>query len=296
MNTRKKYLHLRRIVMIAIRVIFFFLFPTVFSASFAGIKYICTQLAAKQPLEPNAFLITLIAIAAFTIIFGRFFCGFACAFGTYGDVLYAIGQLIRGKKPFQRLKKTGMLPDRGGIINPVLGKLFRYGKYIVLLVTVLLCFFNRSDLITNLSPWVIFSRLQAYKLPPADLVLAIVLFIAISVGMFLTPRFFCRFLCPLGAVFSLLPIAPFSTVRLNKENCAKSCGMCSVVCPAHLDLPDKEENIPQIHSECFACAKCTYSCPKDANCGAGTIPGKAKGLIWLGIKAGALLCICFLIK
>ena len=164
MNTRKNYLHLRRVVMIAIRAIFFFLFPTVFSASFAGIKYICTQIAAKQPLEMNAFLITLIAVVAFTVIFGRFFCGFACAFGTYGDVLYGIGQLIRGKKPFQKLVKTGMLPDRGGIIHPVLGIIFRFGKYVVLIAAVALCFFNRANIITQLSPWVVFSRLQTYNI------------------------------------------------------------------------------------------------------------------------------------
>ena len=45
----------------------------------------------------------------------------------------------------------------------------------------------------------------------------IVLLVLILVGMFFEERFFCRFLCPMGAVFSLLPILPFFTLHRKRE-------------------------------------------------------------------------------
>ena len=40
------------------------------------------QIRAGKPIEQNAFLVMMIALCGFTILFGRFFCGYACAFGT----------------------------------------------------------------------------------------------------------------------------------------------------------------------------------------------------------------------
>ena len=62
-----------------------------------GVRYVIEQIRAGKPIEQNAFLVMLIALCGFTILFGRFFCGYACAFGTLGDGMYALSQWIQKK-------------------------------------------------------------------------------------------------------------------------------------------------------------------------------------------------------
>lgn len=287
----------RLITNVAVRAFFFFLFPAVFSTAFAGIRNICTQIGSGKPLEVNSFLITLIAVLAFTVIFGRFFCGFACPFGTYGDVLYTLSSWIQRcfhRKPFR--------------LSARIGNILRYCKYIVLAAVVVLCFTGRDSIVGSLSPWTVFSRLQSLSLPSSQNQIGILFLILISAGMVLEPRFFCRFLCPLGAVFSLLPVLPFSSVSRDRSSCLKGCSLCSRNCPANLNLPDRSLPFSQDNSseitqneafagrmgECFTCGRCADGCPK-SSASAKTMPAGIKGMIWQIIKAVLLAVMCYLL-
>ena len=263
-----------------IRAVFFFLFPAVFSTAFAGIKYLCQQIAAGAMFEATLFLLTLIGICAFTVIFGRFFCGFACAFGTYGDVLYGISSWVRKKckkKPFAFPKK--------------LGNVFRYGKYIVLLAVLALCLLGKADIVAKSSPWSVFSRLHALSLPQSGYGIGILLFVMISVMMLFEKRFFCRFLCPMGAVFSLLPVAPGMAVKRDRENCIPGCRACQMKCPANIEIADAKDGDSLMMGECFSCGKCIEICPK-GNVHTGVITKERKA-IWIQIlKAAVLIAMC----
>ena len=61
-----------------IQLLYFLLIPSAYTAAFNGVKYIFTQMGAKSHLELTSFVVTLIALCLFTVVFGRFFCGFAC--------------------------------------------------------------------------------------------------------------------------------------------------------------------------------------------------------------------------
>ena len=85
-----------------IQLLYFLFLPSVFTAAFNGVKYIFTQLGQGEKIEMTAFVSALLLVCAFTIVFGRFFCGFACAFGSLGDAMHAIYGIIckkRKKKP-----------------------------------------------------------------------------------------------------------------------------------------------------------------------------------------------------
>lgn len=97
-----------------IQLLYFLFLPSVFTAAFNGVKYIFTQLGQGEKIEMTAFVSALLLVCAFTIVFGRFFCGFACAFGSLGDAMHAIYGIIckkRKKKPRcikpELAKKTG---------------------------------------------------------------------------------------------------------------------------------------------------------------------------------------------
>ena len=235
---------------IGIRIAFFVFFPSIFATAFAGIKNLVTALSAAKPLEWNSFVSTMILVCVLTILAGRIFCGYACAFGSLGDLLYWCQCKVRKK----RKKKPLRLPEQ-------YGRYLRYMKYAVLAGILLLCWSGNSSLITAYSPWTAFSLLHSRNFSAVPVGAGIVLALII-VLMAVEPRAFCRFLCPMGAVFTLLPVMPWAVVHRNRENCIKGCRACSRVCPAGLEIVNETGGDPGLMGECFSCGKCMRVCPK----------------------------------
>ena len=196
----------------AIQLVFFLFLPSAFTTAFSGIKSVLTQIGAGNPIAWSSFLTVLLALCAYTIVFGRFFCGYACAFGTLGDAVHSLYLFLckKCKKKPLLLKKSWKKP-------------LSYLKYAVLLAVVLLCFLGVYGDLTGWSPWDVFSMLRSGNFKVGAYWLGCILLVLILVGMVFCERFFCRFLCPMGAVFSLLPILPFFSVRRKREKCAKGC-------------------------------------------------------------------------
>lgn len=280
---KNKLLKIKKFLNTIVKGLFFFLFPAVFATAFAGLKYIFQQLAAGEGLTINAFLNTLMLVVGFTIVFGRFFCGYACAFGIYGDVMYGISSWVRKKLK----KKPFFMSERLGIR-------LRYGKYAVLFLIIMICLFRKSEWIQMISPWNVFSRLTALQLPLENSYVGIILLVLISFGMMWEQRFFCRFLCPLGAVFSLLPVLPFSQVKRSKENCIKGCQACKKVCPAKISIEYTDGEHASGMGECFSCGKCVDICPKK-NVSSSTVRRGYWGIVLIMMKAAVLIGLYILI-
>ncbi len=274
-NTRFSFLTIFEVL---VRLFFFLVFPALFSTAFTGIKMIVEQIATLSPLEWNSFVMTLVVLAAFTIVFGRFFCGFACAFGSYGDFVYFLSSQVQKKR---KKRPLHVFKNHAGAL--------RFLKYVVLVSVLLLVIFGMRSLVSLHSPFSAFSRLHALRAPES--VIGLLLFLGITVGMALEPRFFCRFLCPMGAVFSLLPVLPFSVIKRDRDRCIPNCKACKTVCPAALDLPSRAEGDNAASGECFACGKCIGCCPAE---NAGPSYGK-KGWLVSQVVKSAILIVLFLL-
>lgn len=264
----------------AIQLLYFLFLPSAFTAAFAGVKYIFTQLGAGERVELTAFAAALAGLCVFTIIFGRFFCGFACAFGSLGDGVHA-AYLWACKK----VKKKPVL------LSAKLGAWFSMIKYVILVLIALLCFLGVYSDLRGTSPWDVFSMLHAGNFRLGGYIPGIVLLVLILIGMCVQERFFCRFLCPMGAVFSILPVLPFFALHREREKCIKGCSGCTRNCPSDVELPP--DGSLETSGDCFQCQKCIDTCPRgNIRCGIQKLHGNE---IWFTVLRAGLLFVLYLL-
>ena len=192
-------------------------------------------------------------------LLGRFVCGFLCPFGWIQDLLHKI-QFPRKCKTF-----------RGD-------KLLRKVKYGILLIFVILLPLFLVDILGQGTPW--FCKLIC----PAGMLEGGIPLVLLNQGLrsaigwlyawkgvilgctvllsIWIYRPFCKYLCPLGAIYSLFnPISIFR-LRVDREKCTQ-CGACAKACGMHLN-PVQTPN----HPECIRCGACQNTCPSGAiHCG-----------------------------
>lgn len=246
---KKKKAKQQRLVRAVIQLIFFISMPSAFVAGFSGVKYIFNQIGTGSVLEKNSFLLTLIGLCGFTVFGGRFFCGYVCAFGSLGDFVYWGSGLVQTKV----LKRKKQYSPPEGMFS-----LAQKLKYLILVLIVILCTMGVYSSFSGISPWDIFSQLTAGRLNLNGYITGLILMILILAGMAVQERFFCQFLCPMGAVFALLPVFPVSILKRDEPNCAKGCTACQKKCPVHLRLD--EDSLRS--GECIRCGKCSGVCPR----------------------------------
>ena len=75
----------------------------------------------------------------------------------------------------------------------------------------------------------------------------------------LAHRFFCRVLCPLGAIYGLMNKFSFCQLNYSADRCV-GCGRCKKICPLELD-PTKDFS----SAECVRCGRCKKICPLELN-------------------------------
>ncbi len=188
-------------------------------------------------------------------IMGRFVCGWLCPFGLVQDLLYK----IPGFKKIKTFKAD---------------KTLRKLKYVILIVFVIILPLFLVDVLGQGSPFfcklicpvgmleggiplVLLNKTMRsaigflYYWKGAILIATIILSIMIY-------RPFCKYICPLGAIYSVFnPISVFR-YKLDKNKCI-NCGKCARVCQMNID-PVKNCN----QLECIRCARCKNACPVNA--------------------------------
>ena len=189
-------------------------------------------------------------ILAIGVIFGRGVCGFLCPFGLLQELIHKIpGPKI--KLPhFVRYLKYVLLVGFV-LVAPVVLRNYGVGapafcEYICPVGTL-----EAGIPILAAHPEYQAIIGELFSLKTAILVITIVLCV-------LNERFFCKAMCPLGAIYGLLNKISVWSMKFYPQNCV-SCGKCAKVCPMEID-PSKIQN----SIECIRCQKCITACHTQA--------------------------------
>jgi ferredoxin-type protein NapH len=179
-------------------------------------------------------------LGVYGTIFGRAFCGWACPFGGFQDLLGLFNKRKRKLQPFS------------------------YSKFAMLLVVVILAWITLDTFFCKFCPaGSLFAAIPApFFYPSLNIGLFFYVHIAtliLTVGLVLFfSRFWCRYLCPLGSIGVLNKLS-ILTVSFNPTKCTK-CVRCLDVCPMGID---KVENIGK-SSDCILCGRCVEVCQANA--------------------------------
>ena len=237
-----------------------------FAAAFAAAAWLLVRgsplparvLIGLQPLNllvalragPESIHLAAFGLIILTAVFGRLWCGFACPLGAAQDAFAALKSLLlrRGRARAPRRVALGRGPQY-----------VRYGVLAFLLLLLALGFnvvgLLEPNTMTLRAALAAASRLSPPegRAPPVPLP-PLVVFAAVAALALVRPRLFCRYVCPSGAVLSLLSLrAPFR-VRVA-ENC-RNCGACSAVCPTA--AVGTGGTVSQ--DACVVCLRCVAAC------------------------------------
>lgn len=185
----------------------------------------------------------------FGVLVGRLICGFLCPFGLLQDLLHHVPFPVKLKRfradKWLRMVKYVVLVALV-IVLPICVKLTPFFcKYLCPSGTV-------SGLLLALGDrglFQAFGGLFAWK----ACILGIIVLASVVIA-----RPFCKYLCPLGAIYGPLNKVSIYHLECDPSKCI-SCGKCSSVCDMCVD-PSKDPN----SAECIRCLRCVHECPAKA--------------------------------
>ncbi len=238
-----------QIVRWALQIASFFLLPMLFIDAFNGLKTVTTAIVNGTfdftSLLPELFVTVFLLVI--TLVFGRLFCGWMCAFGSLGDLFHFVG-----KKLF---RINYRIPER---FDAVLKKC----KYVLFFFTLIGIWILGLGLFSSWSPWDVFG--MEFSLTPdwglafTSFTVGTILLIAILVGSLFVERFFCRYFCPMGAAFAAASTLRIASIKKPADKCGK-CRVCTNECA--MGIPLYKYDVVR-SGECIQCMKCIPKCPR----------------------------------
>jgi len=219
--------------------------------AFGGIETLLPYIFSGHLLKSTNLLnfSVLIATLGVSLVAGRAFCGWLCGLGALQDFVAEWTRKLLGEKRHIRGRQSKtILPLR---LPASIDRPLRYTKYLVLAAILV------ASLYTAFPPLREFCPVRAvFSLKMTALLwLTLGIFLA---GSVLVERFWCKYLCPLGATLAIFN--KISPVRLVSDNDhCNNCGRCDIECS--MDIADVPRHLD--HPECVRCMECLNTCMRD---------------------------------
>ena len=211
------------------------------SALMAAKRFILTS---KWDMVHPAGLTLFFAFIWMAFFFRKSFCGYICPVGFVSNLTEQIGRKFHLQKE----------------IPPKVERLLFIPKYIILagfmyFIVIKMSARQIESFLTLPYNYVADSKMLAFFLAPSATTLIVIAVLTV-LSLFIR-NFWCRFLCPYGALLGLCSTFSPTAITRDPETCI-GCGKCQKNCPSAIHVDKKIT----IHSpECIGCAECVGVCP-----------------------------------
>jgi polyferredoxin len=185
----------------------------------------------------------LLALLVLVLLCKKAFCSWACPIGFISEL---------------SIRASGRIWNKRLSIPVRVDQHLKSLRYVVLAVALFFTYRTEELVLRGYDPfYLIFS---GFGHGSAGLVSVFVL-AGILIGMWIVPMFFCRYLCPLGAVFD--PFSRVAVLRVTRDaSKCTGCGKCGRACLHSIPV----QSLPTVRKrDCTNCLECLDACPeKDA--------------------------------
>lgn len=183
------------------------------------------------------------ALLISVLLVGNAFCGWICPFGTVQDGLTWISKKLH-------------LPQLT-IPRPA-DRVLRWGRFVVLAVILWMSYTISKLWFAEYDPYVnLFGLHFLFEAMTPALAVGLGITAAVLIASLFIERAWCRYLCPLGGVLSVISRVGLLRIRREPAICT-DCTLCSKACPVGIE-PGKAT--PFASADCIGCMDCLPTCP-----------------------------------
>ncbi len=225
-------------------------------AGLMNLKYFL--MTGQVPTIHPAAMFLLVAFLAISLLMKKAFCSWLCPIGTLSENLWKLGRQIFKRN--LRLPRWLDIPLRS-LKYLLLGF---FGFFIAVMSAQDLAGFMQT-------PYALVADVKMLNFFRYMGVTAVIVLLALVVLSVVIQNFWCRYLCPYGALMGIMSLLSPVKIRRDKQACI-DCGKCSRACPSQLPV----DKLVQIQSvECTACMECVAVCPAENALQFAMAPAKA---------------------
>jgi polyferredoxin len=211
-------------------------------AALMNLKYFL--LTGSIPQFHAAAMFLLIAFLTMSWLWPKSFCSWLCPIGTLSEVLWKLGERLFGRT--FRLPRWFDIALRS--LKYILLSLFLYAVGCMSAAAIAMFMQGPYGLIADVK------MLNFFRFITTTAVIVIASLVVLSV---LVKNFWCRYLCPHGALMGLASLFGPGKIRRDPAACI-DCGKCASVCPAMLPV---DQRLAVRSIECTSCLECVTACP-----------------------------------
>ncbi|MDT8440747.1 MAG: 4Fe-4S binding protein [Desulfuromonadales bacterium] len=197
-----------------------------------------------DPVHPAA-LVLFLTFIGMAFLARKSFCSFICPVGTLSEGAWKLGRLGLG---------------RNFHIWFPLDLLLRSVKYLLLFWFTKIVLIDMPGVAAraflNAPYWAIADVKMLHFFTRISITSLVVIAVLVLLSL-IYKNFWCRYLCPYGALLGLVSLFSPLAIRRSEQHCSR-CGACSRACPAEIDVRHKQRVWSPL---CTGCLTCVSRCP-----------------------------------